>query len=400
MEKKQNISEAIRIAIVGALLTIQFGVLQLYPEGTKFEKLGLQVISKLFAEVALDVAVILTLIFLCVIALKNKVKLFSDLSNFIFNLLVSLNLAIMLQVIMIVLALKISMFFNAVWIFIVLFCLAILLSTNVIILSLDRDVSAFTNWILGLKPLVWVKTKLAVFSPESLESERMTKRLKQYFVFFLPIFLSLAIAQFYFVAGVQNDVQSARQELNSTFWLTAPVVLSINQTYDEGTNILNITYENTHPLKDTGEIQFYRLNIDPFKPLEVEPSLGPGETSSIALPVHSACIDTAKSLGLYNSVTVNSDAYAKSYYATNAETTTYKITCDNCASQGFVRRYPKYREVKYATTVRNINGSLDMSICTLLFYWEDYSKEDLLALSNKLNKTAGAVSLTGTPELE
>ena len=207
---------------------------------------------------------------------------------------------------------------------------------------------------------------------------------KSYFTqIILPLILfavAIIIAQYHFSASIQNSIELSEESINETYWLTSPVVLDVKHSYDLDEGRLYINATNTHPIRNTGVVYLYKLEDNPFKPEMInEKGIGPGETINYSLTITSR----------YENITFtcNPNEYggfdfsfpsSKVYYVFKDISISYKIGCDNCPPDGFIRRVPDFGSIE---SIFTLTSKCVEAVSIPVFGWLDYKLEDI-----KINK--------------
>jgi len=237
--------------------------------------------------------------------------------------------------------------------------------------------------------------------------EESEKRYKSRFwqsiaISFFAIILGFLIAQHFFIEGVDKSIelsekstnhsiklseeefkrslQLSEESLNITYWLTSPVILKVNHTVkiinNSGEILINVT--NTHPLKDTGAIYIYRLEMNPNRPFTIEKNLEPNESRLYHLYFKT------KEEGIKS--TVNFTPYGtkgeipagKLYLIQEHVSISYKISCDNCPSQGVIRREPPFSTFFVGFKLTNIGGKSVPEYTIDIYEWVDCELKEIL----------------------
>ncbi|MEK6963831.1 MAG: hypothetical protein AABX70_05360 [Nanoarchaeota archaeon] len=158
-----------------------------------------------------------------------------------------------------------------------------------------------------------------------------------------------------------------------------PVFLEIDQRYDVDAGRLYVSVTNTHFLKRTGAISLYKLEINPNKPEQIyEEGIGPGETKnySLTFKVKHAKINKSPEMDKQN------DQFtlpAEAYYVYAHTSISYKITCDNCPSNGFIRRIPPTQSMEFNIP---LNPQKKPEILLPVYEWVDYKLEDIAMVND------------------
>ncbi len=162
--------------------------------------------------------------------------------------------------------------------------------------------------------------------------------------------------------GIQKSIDISEQSLNDTFWLTSPVTLDINYTYDDKKGVMKINITNTHSRKGTGAISLYRLEVNPNTPyVVIEEGLSPYSSTNLSLLYE---------VSRKNLSTFNGPSFLLPSNVSFNETISFKIVCDNCPSNGYIRRLPPFKISVYMVTLNPNNGKTDVAIPK--YRWLDY----------------------------
>ncbi|MFZ3077328.1 MAG: hypothetical protein WA139_02640 [Candidatus Aenigmatarchaeota archaeon] len=162
-----------------------------------------------------------------------------------------------------------------------------------------------------------------------------------------------------------------------SYYLSESASLEVNQTIDTANNRLNIMVKNKAIFKETGNISFFRLEISDSKPFMITKSLKPDENFSYSLSINI----TGKNITIpplkekYPILVGCQFPYSKLYYATEEASISYKITCDNCFSQGIVRRIPDFQIVIFNFTLNPVNKTCHGSLP--IYSWTNFRIEDI-----------------------
>lgn len=134
-----------------------------------------------------------------------------------------------------------------------------------------------------------------------------------------------------------------------SLWLTIlqirqaePALLNVTESVNKEIGVISITFENIAKHKETGIINFFQLEVNDFKPVKQYPSLKPGSSRTVEFPITVAWRNITVIRSLTNpqiSIPLNR------FYSTPETSLSYRITCDNCYSQGIIRRLPAYEEI-------------------------------------------------------
>lgn len=125
-------------------------------------------------------------------------------------------------------------------------------------------------------------------------------------------------------------------------WQAEPAVLNVTQTINKETGMISIRFENIAKHKESGIINFYQLETNDFKPFKQYPSLKPGKSRIEEFPITTVLKNltiTRSSTNPQVSIQINK------FYLALGTSLSYRISCDNCYSQGIVKRWPDYEEM-------------------------------------------------------
>lgn len=152
--------------------------------------------------------------------------------------------------------------------------------------------------------------------------------------------------------------------------------LNVTHQLDEENGRLKIFITNTATLKETGTINFYRLEVSDWKPHMQLESLKPGQnvTFELSVKVSSKNFTIPQGPAEWPVLSNFTLPYFQLYFATEDASISYRITCDNCYSQGIIRRIPNWQEVQPHLTIGpnyTVRGSLPT------YAWTIYPQENL-----------------------
>ncbi len=196
------------------------------------------------------------------------------------------------------------------------------------------------------------------------------------FISFLAIFFGFIVAYYFFLQGVDSSLKLSEESINKTFWLTKPVTLNVTHFYNETAGRLYINVTNLHPLRETGSLYLYRIEISSNKPhMFFEQGLKPGESHLFSLTAkkREAAVDADLGGPLYGrDFTLPA---VRTYFANEYASISYKVACDNCPSQGIIRRLPDFSVIDFTITL-SIEGVKNVTIP--VYEWTDYKLDDVL----------------------
>lgn len=156
--------------------------------------------------------------------------------------------------------------------------------------------------------------------------------------------------------------------------------LFVNQTLidnEDGTGRLNVYVENQALLKPTGTINFFRESISPDEPhMQVE-SLNPGEniTFKTDIRIYEKNYSFQEEEPLPGALSRYKIPADKLYFIMESTSLYYRITCDNCHSQGIFKRIPELGKVETGIRLNQLTG--EQSGVLKIYNWTTYSIEDL-----------------------
>jgi|SRR3989344_5677021 len=168
-----------------------------------------------------------------------------------------------------------------------------------------------------------------------------------------------------------------------SFYLSEDAKLIVWHELNETKGRLSIYVTNDAIFKETGIINLYRLEVNDAKPhMQVE-SLKPGETKEFGLEVNITeenipIKNRDLSPGALASVTF---PYYKLYFATDKDASiSYKITCDNCKTQGTVRRIPAFDVTEGSFGLQNVNNTLVVKGYLKVYKWIEFDLENIIEI--------------------
>ena len=164
------------------------------------------------------------------------------------------------------------------------------------------------------------------------------------------------------------------KQLQLAVFQTEYPTLNITHQIDEKNGRLNIFVKNTASRKETGAINFYRLEISDSKPHMQLESLKPGENITFGLEINVNY--TIPQSGIKWPLLANFQLPAyKLYFITEKTSISYKITCDNCYPQGVIKRIPEFSAIESFIIIGPNYSYIKGSIPT--YSWKTFSLEDL-----------------------
>jgi len=154
--------------------------------------------------------------------------------------------------------------------------------------------------------------------------------------------------------------------------------LNVTHQIDEENGFLKITIENTASRKETGTINFYRLEVSDSKPHKQFGSLRQGENRSFWVPIN---VDEKN----YNVSVLESEYPTLTafevprilYMMTDNTSISYKITCDNCYAQGIVKRIPDWKTIEMGVAISRTGSNYTASGILPIYSWTTYTPDDL-----------------------
>ena len=177
-----------------------------------------------------------------------------------------------------------------------------------------------------------------------------------------------------------EGINYSKQQINMAIYDMEHAELIVNHTIDEKNGRIYVTIRNNATMKETGKIYFYRLGVDDANPHMVFDSLKPGETKTLNLAINISkknfTVDKKNStypVLLEFQIT----QISKLSFVTEKTSLSYKITCDNCYSQGIIKREPESESSTVSITLQNINGTLVPSASIPIYKWITYDVDSL-----------------------
>lgn len=350
-----NHNETIRLAVVTLLIALNFGILNFMKDRTT-EGIDiyviLMVISLVFTKAVLFVFLIY-IVTLGISKLNTKTK-FRKIYPFFYDMGIVLTIVTILLAVLISIGIAIFPVFNNNRFFIYGYTILVMIVSTIFIYNL-------------IEPYI-IKIK----------SSKKKKKMKKYdFKFWIPLLLtvfSIIIAFYLSTENTETSIKLAEESLNRTFYMTSPVILNatnfVNAT--EGRWYINVT--NTHPFKETGQLFFYRLELDPHRPfMVVNQSLYPGESRVFSTEIKQN----------YREIRLNSSSnnskipilIGKYYYVLDHASITSKISCYNCESQGIVLKLPEYSKFSIGFKITE-NGTFE-DVGIVGYDWYDVKPEEI-----------------------
>ncbi|NQU99002.1 hypothetical protein HQ533_06080 [Candidatus Woesearchaeota archaeon] len=356
LEKVNSKPVTLRVTIVAILVAINFGIMQYL--GDKVELQIFEPVLKVIASVFTNIALIIFLLYIIALGVANSHKLAFRKKvphEFLFDFGISLSVLIVFISTMFYIGFYLASIFNNNIYFIFIYMTLITISGGVIFIILISN---------NIQKLLPKKYSIKKFSRED----------KKFLFQLILTILAIVLSFIFFSENTRKTIELSENSLNKTFLLTTPVTLTLNETVNETEGRWYINVTNSHPLRETGAIYLYRLEKNSDKPhMLVEEGLKPGESRLFSL-----AIKTEEEEILFNQQTTN-HGYVwnfpiEAYYVNEEVSISIKIICDNCPSQGVMRRLPGFGDVDYRTTL-NKTGVKAMKIP--IYEWVDFSLEDI-----------------------
>jgi len=145
----------------------------------------------------------------------------------------------------------------------------------------------------------------------------------------------------------------------------------------DGNGRLQIYVKNNALFKPTGEINFFRMDINPSIPHMQVDSLDPGEniTFDTDIKIFEKNYTFQREKSLPGALSRYGIPAHKLYFIMEEISLSYRITCDNCHSQGILKRIPELGSVETSFTLNQLTG--EMFGVLKIYNWTTYSLEDL-----------------------
>lgn len=165
-------------------------------------------------------------------------------------------------------------------------------------------------------------------------------------------------------------------------YLSQPVNLKVWHKIDEENGKLLIYGKNNDFLRSTGTISIYRIEANPNKPHIQLNSLKPREErllTGLNINIEEVNISTdmpgiSKS-GKFINCSASSELIYHLYFITEQTSISYKISCDNCPSQGIIKRIPDFSNAELF-----LSPNLSTRQCTWsipIYSWKNFSVESI-----------------------
>lgn len=188
----------------------------------------------------------------------------------------------------------------------------------------------------------------------------------------IGIVIAISSVWFSYHLSTQESLERYKQlepaVLNVTHWV------NISDPQDK---FLFINIKNVAKFKATGNLSIYRIETNPYRPAILLPSLNAGENTTIQLGINYSIATYPIEFGEFlfedwyvRNVTI--PAY-KLYYITEHTSISYRIACDNCNSEGIVRRFPEFGTSEPIIRV----SKTTMQLALPIYSWIDFSLDDL-----------------------
>ncbi len=354
MDTNSENQDILRVAIVTVLSAISFGVNQIFLSSTiPNQDLGTSALS-VFSKIFINSVLILFLLYLLVLGLSRTYGsrwsgYAKEIHPFLYKLGILITTTLLFMTVMLLIGVELLKTFNNEYIFYVIVIVALLIS--------------FCFTLEGLKHGTRKKGHIQI-----------SKSDKHLILAVIAIFLTIAV----FAFGTNNNLRLAEQSLNHTFWVTTPVSLLVNDTFDESENRWTINVTNGHPFRDTGSIYLYRLEKNSHRPHLINlAGLSSGESVIFSPVVKSDVVyidfnRTELPYGFGARIPVGEAYYANEYFSIS-----FKLTCDNCPAHGIIRRLPDFGVIQPILTYSSNVGVTNVSLP--YYEWMDYDPEIILS---------------------
>ena len=144
-------------------------------------------------------------------------------------------------------------------------------------------------------------------------------------------------------------------------------VVMVNET--NGRLIINVT--NRAMFKETGRVFLYKIEANPFKPNMNISSIQSGQTRQFELEIN---VNKQEITIPQTSAEYKIPFYKLYFVYENEASITYRITCDNCYSEGLLGRVPEGQSVPIQLELKN--GTLEGFIN--VYSWVEFNLQDVL----------------------
>src|SRR3989338_2195629 len=157
-----------------------------------------------------------------------------------------------------------------------------------------------------------------------------------------------------------------------SFYLSEMAELEVWHELNETTGRLTVWVKNNAIFRETGTINFFRLEVSDSKPHLQTNSIKPNETQEFELEVNinERNISIQQRNVTFPRIAGFTIPYYKLYFATEKDASiTYKISCDNCKSQGVVKRIPSFDEVQGRLSLMVVNDTFIVYGSVPVYKW-------------------------------
>ncbi len=165
-----------------------------------------------------------------------------------------------------------------------------------------------------------------------------------------------------------------------SYYLSENAELEVWHELNKSKGRLTVWVKNKAIFRETGTVNFYRLEISDSKPHLQINSIKPNETTKVELEVNitERNISLQKRNVTYPKLAGFTLPYYKLYFATEKDASiSYRINCDNCKSQGIIRRIPEYDIVEGWVSLMIINETFVAQGSIPIYRWVEFSLADV-----------------------
>lgn len=350
--------DTIRVAIVALLIALNFGILN-YVGDKKFNTINFESILKVSAGVFVGLTLLIFLLYIIALGISKSYKTskIKEAHPFLYDLGLALTALIVFMTVVVSIGIKISPYLN----------------NNIIFIYFYFGVGVAGGGKIFTKLFEKHLNQIISITRKKIKLNKTDKR---FYIGLILTILSIALAFYLSTESTKTAIELAEKSINKTVLMASPVILQVNDTINESEGRWYISINNTHPIKETGRVYLYKLELNPDKPsMALDHNLKPGESDIFSLTIKSEERDIHFDENLEPFGSAWNIPAAKAYYVNEHVSISVKITCDNCPAQGIILRIPDFNQIPMQVSMSR-KGMHSISINT--YNWLDYKLEDII----------------------
>jgi hypothetical protein len=162
-------------------------------------------------------------------------------------------------------------------------------------------------------------------------------------------------------------------------WLTivssSPINLKVWHNISSDQKQLYVYVQNNDWFRGTGDIDLYKLEINPFRPhmrFTGNQTVGPRKMKLLA--TLAIKVNQSKEVILSKNLSHGAIPASLAYYINEGISISYKVTCTNCRTDGYIQRIPDYQTIHFNMVMDSDKNQLRASIP--VYVWVQANLED------------------------